>query len=91
VLYVCNVDESSASEPTYSCRSRVKEAVAARKCAGARLAVGLEADIAELESMKSSSCFLEDVGLDEPGSAKLIRKAYELLSLETYFTAGRKR
>ena len=34
--------------------------------------------------------FLEDLGLSEPGSAKLIRGAYKLLDLETYFTAGEK-
>ena len=53
--------------------------------------VGLtEADIAELESYEERQLFLEDMGLDEPGVSKLIRSAYELLNLFTYFTAGEK-
>ena len=54
------------------------------------LAVGTEADINELESYEERQLFLEDLGLTEPGSAKLIRGAYKLLNLETYFTAGEK-
>ena len=89
VLYVCNVDESAASS-TNTHVDRVKEVVAAEHAQVLVLAVGLEADIAELESFEERQLFLEDVGLDEPGAAKLIRKAYELLNLETYFTAGKK-
>lgn len=89
VLYVCNVDESSASG-TNTHVERVKEAVAIENAQVLVLAVGLEADIAELETHEEQQLFLEDVGLDEPGSSKLIRKAYELLRLETYFTAGKK-
>lgn len=52
------------------------------------LAVGTEADITELETYEERKLFLEDIGLDEAGSAKLIRSAYRLLNLQTYFTAG---
>jgi ribosome-binding ATPase YchF (GTP1/OBG family) len=52
------------------------------------LAVGTEADINELDDFEERQLFLEDIGLEEPGSAKLIRSAYKLLSLQTYFTAG---
>ena len=52
--------------------------------------VGTEADITELETYEERQMFLEDLGLSEPGSAKLIRGAYKLLNLETYFTAGEK-
>ncbi|WP_339610310.1 DUF933 domain-containing protein, partial [uncultured Planktosalinus sp.] len=52
------------------------------------LAVGTEADITELETYEERQMFLEDLGLDEAGSAKLIRSAYKLLNLQTYFTAG---
>jgi len=45
-------------------------------------------DITELETYEERQMFLEDLGLEEPGSAKLIRGAYTLLDLETYFTAG---
>lgn len=52
------------------------------------LAVGTEADITELETFEERKMFLEDLGLNEPGSAKLIRGAYKLLNLQTFFTAG---
>ena len=52
------------------------------------IGVGIEADIAELEDAEERQMFLEDLGLEEPGVAKLIRAAYELLDLQTYFTAG---
>ena len=52
------------------------------------LAVGTEADINELDSYDDRQAFLLDIGLSEPGSSKLIKKAYTLLNLQTYFTAG---
>jgi len=52
------------------------------------LAVATEADITELGDYEEQKMFLEDMGLDEPGVAKLIRAAYKLLNLQTYFTAG---
>jgi len=52
------------------------------------LAVGTEADIAELEDYEERQLFLEDIGLEEPGVSILIRAAYKLLNLQTYFTAG---
>ncbi len=54
------------------------------------LAVATEADINELDTYEERQLFLEDLGLAEPGAAKLIRAAYKLLHLETYFTAGEK-
>jgi GTP-binding protein YchF len=87
VLYVCNVDESAAATGN-AMVGRVKEAVASENAEVIVLAVGTEADITELESYEERQMFLEDMGLSEPGSAKLIRSAYKLLNLETYFTAG---
>ena len=87
VLYVCNVDESAAATGN-AMVDRVKEAVASENAEVIVLAVGTEADITELESYEERQMFLEDMGLSEPGSAKLIRSAYKLLNLETYFTAG---
>ena len=52
------------------------------------LAVGTEADITELEDYEERKMFLNDIGLEEAGSAKLIRSAYKLLNQQTYFTAG---
>ena len=89
VLYVCNVDERAAATGN-DYVSQVKEAVAAENAQVLVLAVATEADINELETYDERQLFLEDLGLDEPGAAKLIRAAYTLLKLETYFTAGEK-
>lgn len=89
VLYVCNVDEQAAlSGNAYV--NRVREAVAGEKAGVLVLAVATEADINELETYEERQLFLEDLGLEEPGSSKLIRAAYKLLNLQTYFTAGEK-
>ncbi len=87
VLYVCNVDESAAVTGN-AMVEQVKETVASENAEVIVLAVGTEADITELESYEERQMFLEHIGLSEPGSAKLIRSAYKLLNLETYFTAG---
>ncbi|MBO6606538.1 redox-regulated ATPase YchF [Psychroserpens sp.] len=89
VMYVCNVDESSAvSGNTYV--EQVKEAVKDEHAEVLVLAVGTEADINELDDYEERQMFLQDIGLDEPGSSKLIRSAYKLLNQQTYFTAGQK-
>ncbi|CAM3422498.1 redox-regulated ATPase YchF [Aequorivita lipolytica] len=87
VMYVCNVDEDSAASGN-AYVEKVKEAVAGENAEVLVLAVGTEADITELETFEERQMFLEDLGLDEAGSAKLIRSAYKLLNLQTYFTAG---
>ncbi|WP_299123611.1 redox-regulated ATPase YchF [uncultured Tenacibaculum sp.] len=87
VLYVCNVDENSAvSGNDYV--NKVKEAVAHENAEVIVLAVGTEADITELEDYEERQMFLADIGLEEPGVSRLIRSAYKLLDLQTYFTAG---
>ena len=87
VMYVCNVDEEAAVAGN-DYVEKVKAAVANENAEVVVLAVGTEADITELDTYEERQMFLEDLGLDEPGSAKLIRGAYRLLDLETYFTAG---
>ncbi|MDX1362910.1 redox-regulated ATPase YchF [Arenibacter latericius] len=87
VMYVCNVDEDAATTGN-AYVEQVKEAVAKENAEVIFLAVGTEADITELDSYEERQLFLEDIGLSEPGSAKLIRGAYRLLNLDTYFTAG---
>lgn len=87
VMYVCNVDEAAAVNGN-AYVDRVKEMVADENAEVVILAVGTEADITELETFEERQMFLEDLGLKEPGSAKLIRGAYQLLNLQTYFTAG---
>lgn len=87
VLYVCNVDENAAVTGNHYV-DQVKEAVKEEHAEVLVLAVGTEADINELEDYEERQLFLKDIGLDEPGSAKLIRGAYKLLNQQTYFTAG---
>jgi GTP-binding protein YchF len=89
VMYVCNVDEDAAATGNEYVE-KVKAAVANENAEVIILAVGTEADITELETFEERQLFLEDLGLEEPGSAKLIRGAYSLLDLQTYFTAGKK-
>ncbi len=87
VLYVCNVDEGSVA--TGNAHSeRVKAMVAAEGADILVLGAAIEADIAELETYEERQMFLKDLGLDEPGVAKLIKAAYHMLNLQTYFTAG---
>jgi GTP-binding protein YchF len=87
ILYVCNVDEASVVSGNDHVE-RVK-AVALEEGAGVLvLGAAIEADIAELEDAEERELFLGDLGLEEPGVAKLIREAYALLDLQTYFTAG---
>ena len=89
VLYVCNVDESSAVAGNVHVDA-VKEAVKAEGAEIIVLAAATEADITELEDYEERRMFLEDMGFEEPGISRLIRSAYSLLSLQTYFTAGAK-
>ena len=89
VLYVCNVDEASAKTGN-AYVDQVKAAVAEEAAGLLILAVSIEADINELDSFEERQLFLEDLGLEEAGAAKLIRAAYSLLNQQTYFTAGEK-
>ncbi|MAD98426.1 MAG: redox-regulated ATPase YchF [Flavobacteriaceae bacterium] len=89
VLYVCNVDESSAVSGN-AFVDQVKEAVKDENAQVLVLAVATEADIAELEDYEERQLFLDDLGLEEAGVSRLIRSAYKLLNLQTYFTAGEK-
>jgi len=87
VLYVCNVEESSVVKGNAHV-DRVREAVKDENAEIIVLGAAIEADISELETFEERQIFLGDLGLDEPGVAKLIRAAYRLLNLQTYFTAG---
>ena len=89
VLYVCNVDESAAVTGN-AYVDQVKEAVKDENAEVLVLAVATEADIAELEDYEERQLFLDDLGLEEAGVSRLIRSAYKLLNLQTYFTAGEK-
>ncbi len=87
VLYVCNVDEAAAANGN-DYVEQVRAMAAAEKAGVMFLAAAVEADISELESYEERTLFLTDLGLEEPGVNKVIRAAYSLLDLQTYFTAG---
>jgi len=87
VLYVCNVDEESVVTGN-DYVVRVKEMANAENAKVITIGAAIEADIAELDDFEERQMFLQDIGLEEPGVAVLIRTAYELLNLQTYFTAG---
>lgn len=87
VLYVCNVDEASAK--TGNEYSRRVEQMATQEGAEAMvIAAKTEEDIASLETYEDKKMFLEELGLEQSGVNRLIKKAYALLNLETFITAG---
>ena len=87
VLYVCNVNDADAVKG-----NRYTEAVAeAARADGAEfmiLAAKTESEIAEFEDYEERKIFLNELGLEESGVNRLIRSAYSLLNLETFFTTG---
>lgn len=87
VLYVCNVDEASAkSGNDYS--KKIEE-IAAREGAEAMvIAAKTEEDIASLDTYEDKKMFLDELGMEEPGVNRLIKKAYHLLNLQTFITVG---
>ena len=87
VLYLCNVDEKSAVTGNKYTEA-VAEAIKDENAEMLIVAAATEADIAELESYEERQMFLEDMGLAESGVSRLIKSAYRLLNLETFFTTG---
>ncbi|MFT5337842.1 MAG: GTP-binding protein YchF [Luteibaculaceae bacterium] len=87
VMYLCNVDEASVATGNEYVE-KIKEFVKDENATVLVLGAKIEADINELDSYEERQEFLEDLGLTEPGVNKLIRQAYQLLDLRTYFTAG---
>ena len=87
VMYVCNVDDASAVKGNKYV-DQVKEYLNDSNAEILVIAGAMEADIAELESEEDRMAFLQDAGLDEPGVNKLVRAAYRLLNLQTFFTIG---
>ena len=87
VLYVCNVDENSIKNGN-EWIPKIEEMAKKEGAEVVVLAAQIEADINELETFEERQMFLEELGLEEPGVNRLIRKAYDLLHLQTYFTAG---
>ena len=87
VLYVCNVDEESILAGN-NYVEEVKKSIKDKSAEIIILADEIESEINELSEHEERKMFLSDLGLDEPGSNKLIKSTYSLLSLHTYFTAG---
>ncbi|MCL2512215.1 MAG: redox-regulated ATPase YchF, partial [Bacteroidales bacterium] len=89
VIYVCNVDDASATTGNaYS--DALREAVKNEKTEVIIIAGRLESEIAELDNEDDRQLFLQDAGLEEPGVNRLLRSAYKLLNLQSFFTAGPK-
>ncbi len=87
VMYVCNVDEASAVNGNIYVE-KVREAVKDENAEILIVAAKIESEIAEFDTYEERQMFLNELGLDESGVSRLIRAAYKLLNLETYFTAG---
>lgn len=87
VLYVCNVDDAAAVEGNEYVE-RVREAIKGENADLMIVAAKTESEIAELDTWEERKEFLNEIGLEESGVSRLIRAAYSLLDLQTYFTAG---
>ncbi len=87
VMYVCNVDEGSVVNGNQF-SDAVKDAVKDENAEVLLISAAIESEIAQLDSAEDRESFLSDLGLNEPGVNKLIKSAYRLLKLQTYFTAG---
>ncbi|MBD5204374.1 MAG: redox-regulated ATPase YchF [Bacteroidales bacterium] len=87
VLYVCNVDDDSAATGNAYVEA-VREAIKEEGASLMVVAAKTESEIAELDTWEERQEFLNEIGLEESGVSRLIRAAYALLDLQTYFTAG---
>jgi GTP-binding protein YchF len=87
VMYLCNVDEASVKDGNKYVDA-VKAAVSDEDAEVLVIGAAIESDIMELETYDERQMFLDELGLEEVGVNRLIRSAYSLLNLDTYFTAG---
>ncbi len=87
VLYVCNVDDEAAAGGNKYVEA-VREAIKDEGAGLLVVAARTESEIAELDTWEERQEFLAEIGLQESGVSRLIRAAYALLDLQTYFTAG---
>ena len=88
MMYVANVDEDGLKHGNEHVRS-LQARAAAENAVVVPVCAAIEAEISQLEEAERSE-FLKDLGLEEPGLNRVIRGAYRLLGLQTYFTAGPK-
>jgi len=89
ILYVCNVSDNDLLDDNEYVK-KVKQFAANENAEVVVISAKIESEINELDSSDEKKIFLEDIGLNEPGSSKLIRSTYKLLNLHTFFTAGKK-
>ena len=87
VMYVCNVNEAAVNAGNWYV-DKVKAAVKEENAEVLIISAQIESEIAQLETYDERQLFLDDLGLTESGVNKLIKAAYKLLNLATYFTAG---
>ncbi|MBL4715292.1 MAG: redox-regulated ATPase YchF [Bacteroidetes bacterium] len=88
-LYVANVDEASATEGNEYVE-KLRQAIQGEDADLLIVSAAIEADIAELDNSVDKKAFLDDLGLEQSGLDRLITASYQLLTLETFFTAGEK-
>ncbi len=87
ILYVCNVGESDVITGN-SYVEDVRNEVESKDSEIIIISAKIESEINELDSLEEKKIFLDDLGLEESGSNKLIRASYKLLNFHSYFTAG---
>ena len=87
VLYVCNVDESSAKTGNKYV-DMVRQSIQDEDAGLLVIAAKTESEIAELDSYEDRQLFLQELGLEESGVNRLVKSAFSLLNLETFITAG---
>lgn len=87
VLYVCNVDDKDPMGADNPHVAKVREHAAKEGSRVVVISAEVESQIAELDPSERAD-FLADAGIKEPGLHRMIRAGYELLGLQTYFTAG---
>jgi GTP-binding protein YchF len=85
VMYIANVDESGFEDNPHL--AAVKNLAESEGAALVPICAAIESDIAELDEEEKND-FLADLGMEEPGLNRVIRAGYQLLGLQTYFTAG---
>lgn len=86
VMYIANVAEDGFENNPYL--DKVMEHAATENATVVPICAAIEAEIAELDDEADKVEFLEELGLTEPGLDRVIRAGYDLLQLQTYFTAG---
>ncbi|OIN07061.1 redox-regulated ATPase YchF [Oceanisphaera psychrotolerans] len=84
-MYIANVNDDGFEDNPYL--AQVMEIAAAENAIVVPVCAAMESEIAELDAEEAAE-FMADLGLEEPGLNRVIRAGYELLNLQTYFTAG---